>query len=420
MNKPALIFPGQSSQYAGMGEKLCREFQVAAKLFDEAGETLGFDLRKLCAEGSIEELTKTENTQPAVLTVSVAAFKVYMQEIGVEPALCAGHSLGEISALTCAQAISFKDAVRLVSRRGKFMQEAVLPDIGAMMAINGLSKSRVEDQCRVASGSGQVVVVSNVNSNEQIVISGEKDVVNAVGEALKKEGATAIPLKVSAPFHSPLMRQAADRIREELGRYKFYDLKYPVISNVDALPYKGTESIVENLVNQIVMPVQWKATMDYIVGSRIKDVIELGPGEVLKKLAKKNSPGIKAYSFDREQDVKALKENLRQSSAVSSGLYFIIRCLAIAVCTKNKNWNEDEYRKGVSEPYKEVQKMLEQLEQEKTEPTRQQMQSALDMLKSVFLTKYTPKAEQAERFRQLYEETGADRYFKDQLIEVMA
>lgn len=432
MKKVGLIFPGQGSQYVGMGEKLCREFQVARHLFEEAGETLGFDLQKLCFEGNMEELTKTENTQPAILTVSVAAFKVYMQEIGVEPALCAGHSLGELSALTCAEVIRFTDAVKIVHRRGKFMQEAVKSGTGAMMAISGLDKSIVEAECKSVSNSKGTVVVSNYNSNEQIVISGEKNAVFAVGEALKKAGAAAIPLKVSAPFHSHFMRQAADRMREELLKYEFQSPKYPVISNVDALPYRGSENIVENLVNQIVMPVRWKDTMDYFANSQIEDIIELGPGSVLKKLAVKNLSGksdlsgIKVYSFDFEQDVKALREVMQRDTTASeefSGLEFIIRCLAIAVCTRNRNWNDEEYIKGVSEPYKKVQQMLEKLEQECAVPTELQMRSALDMLKSVFHTKLTPEEEQAERFRQLFEETGASHTnlaLKDVWIEMKA
>lgn len=423
MKKVALIFPGQGSQYVGMGEKLCREFQVARRLFEEAGDALGFDLKKLCFEGSFEELTKTENTQPAVLTASVAAFKVYMQEIGIAPVLCAGHSLGELSALTCVDAIRFSDAIRIVHQRGKFMQEAVRSGTGAMMAITGLEKCRVEAQCKAASNQGSVLVVSNFNSNDQIVISGEKNTVLAVGEALKNAGARTIPLNVSIPFHSPLMRQAADSMREELYKYEFQSLKYPVISNVNALPYTGAESIVENLVSQIVMPVQWKSTMDYFVSRQIEDVIEMGPGIVLKKLAKKNTPDIRAYSFDLEQDLKALKEEQRQASALlvePTGLNFIIRCLAITVCTKNRNWNDEEYRTGVSEPYKKVKEMLEKLEEEGATPTQQQMLSALDMLKSVFRTKLTPMEESEERFRQLFEETGTSRYFEEQWIEMKA
>lgn len=412
MNKTALVFSGQGSQYVGMGKKWCDGSESARLLFEEADDALGFDLKKLCFEGSLEELTRTENTQPAVLTVSVAAYRVFMEEVGAKPALMAGHSLGEITALACSGAVGFLDAVRLVRCRGRFMQEAAPPGTGAMTAINGLPEGRVEAACREASGSQGIAAVSNLNSDDQIVVSGDKSTVGAVADALKKEGATAVPLKVSAPFHSPLMSTAAERMREELKNYRFQNPHFPVISNVDALPYRGAESIAENLVKQIVSPVRWKATMDYFMSCGIEEVIELGPKDVLKKLAVKNAPGLRAYSFDLEKDEEALKEERRGKPDRSAEFEFIVRCLAIAVCTRNRNWNDDEYRMGVSEPYKRVQTMLEILERESAVPTGEQLKLAFDMLESVFRTKLVTEKEREERLRQLFEETGAERFFE--------
>lgn len=422
MKKTAFLFPGQGAQYVGMGKKLCDIYTSAARTFEEANDALEFNLSKLCFEGSIEELTKTENTQPALLTASVAAFRVFMQEYGIEPSYLAGHSLGEISALVCAGGIDFSDAVKIVRERGRFMQEAVPQGIGAMAAVSGIDRELIEKECSIYSGSNQVVVVSNYNSPDQIVISGYTSAVNAAGEKLKKLGAGIIPLKVSAPFHSPLMQPAAARLRAELYKYTYKELKYPVLSNVTAQPYTGHTSIIENLAAQIVSPVRWTESVLFLEQNAICTAVELGPKNVLKNLMKKNAPDIKTYSFDMEEDAELLKCELSEG-AESAGIYdpnsptVVTRCLATAVCTRNYNWDNDEYQKGVIEPYKRIQRLQEELEKQKKQPSRKQMEDALEMLRSVFKTKKTPTEEQVERFTQIFEETRTFELFQNFELE---
>ncbi|MCX7922790.1 MAG: ACP S-malonyltransferase [Clostridia bacterium] len=418
MKKLALIFPGQGSQYVGMGKALCDKYEVARQTFEEANEAVGFDLQKLCFEGSIEELTKTENTQPAILTASVAAFRVYMQETGVAPVYSAGHSLGEFSALTCAGAIAFADAVKIVKQRGKFMQEAVPIGLGGMSAIAGIDKSVIEAACLEASSIDEIVVVSNYNSPEQIVISGHQGAVNKAGEILKGKGARVIPLKVSAPFHSPLMQPAADKLEQEMKKYTYNQFKWPVISNVTALPYAEPEKIITNLTEQMVKGVQWQASMEYMANNGVGAAIELGPQVVLKNLMKKNAPSIVTYSYDKAEDVKAIEQAFEKKAESSDTtkldtLAVITRSMAIAVCTRNRNWDNDEYQSGVVEPYRKIQQMADELEREGKEPTMEQMKEALAMLKSVFTTKKTPVEEQIERFNQLFGETGTRELFAD-------
>ncbi len=422
MKKTAFLFPGQGAQYVGMGKKLCDIYTSAARTFEEADDALEFNLSKLCFEGSIEELTKTENTQPALLTASVAAFRVFMEEYGIEPSYLAGHSLGEISALVCAGGIDFSDAVKIVRERGRFMQEAVPQGIGAMAAVSGIERELIEKECGTYAGSNQVVVVSNYNSPDQIVISGHTSAVNASSEKLKKLGANIITLKVSAPFHSPLMQPAADRLRAELYKYTYKELKYPVLSNVTAQPYTGHTSIIENLAAQIVSPVRWTESVLFLEQNAICTAVELGPKNVLKNLMKKSAPDIKTYSFDMEEDAELLKGGLSEG-AESAGIYdpnsptVVTRCLATAVCTRNYNWDNDEYQKGVIEPYKRIQRLQEELEKQKKQPSRKQMEDALEMLRSVFRTKKTPSEEQAERFTQIFEETGTFELFQDFELE---
>ncbi|MDP4179620.1 MAG: ACP S-malonyltransferase [Bacillota bacterium] len=418
MDKIAFLFPGQGSQYIGMGKFVYGEYPVARQTFEEANEALNFDLKGLCFEGDITELTKTENTQPAILTASVAAFRVYMQEIGILPEYMAGHSLGEISALCCAGAIEFKDAVKIVRQRGRFMQEAVPYGYGSMAAVSGIGKDVIEDECERSSKDGYMVCVSNYNSTEQIVISGHTKAVADAGEMLKVKGARVIPLKVSAPFHSPLMKVAADRFKEELMKYTLRDMKWPVISNVTSEPYPGNSKIAEYLSLQITSPVKWQSSIERLQRMGVNIAVEMGPQTVLKNLMKKNSSLINAYSFENGDDVEDLKMALsgkRENNAYSdnSGLKFLTKCIAISVCTKNRNWNNDEYQKGVVIPYKKLVGIKEELANKGSQPTKKHLKEAADYLKRILDTKLVPVDEQKNRFDQLFEETGIKNYFED-------
>ncbi len=418
MKEIALLFPGQGTQHIGMGKKYYDRYTVVKRTFEEAGDILGFDLATLCFQGDMDELTRTENAQPAILTASVAAFKVYMEEIGETPRLSAGHSLGEISALTCAGAIKFTDAVNIVRQRGRFMQESAALGTGGMCAVGGVDRKVIEDECLRVSTPENTVGISNINSPEQITISGHKAAIDIVSEKLKNMGAKVTSLKVSAPFHSPLMKEAAEKLNEELKKYEYYELKWPVISNVDALPYSGGSDIIHNLTVQVLKPVQWQATMEYLKRQEIRFAIELGPKSLLKSLVAQGTYGFTVFSYDRDEDVKALTnistaKSQQSKKNTAHAPTVVTRCMAIAVCTKNQNWDNDEYNKGVIEPYRAIQQMQEEIEREDKEPTVEQMTKALEMLRSVFITKRTPVTEQMERFNQIFDETGTRRLFTD-------
>lgn len=417
MAKIAFLFPGQGSHYIGMGRTLYESFAEVRETFEEANQVLGFDLKKLCFEGNMDELTKTENTQPAILTVSVAAYRVYMKEIGVKPDFMAGHSLGEISALCSAGALDFTDALRIVRQRGIFMQEAVTPGVGGMVAINGASPSIVMEVCQMVSTEAEFVVVSNYNSPNQIVISGHQKALREAGEELKTAGATVIPLRVSAPFHSPLMKPAADRLKLELDKYTFSQLKYEVISNVTAEPYPAQDSIRDYLTKQLVHTVRWLDSMEYLISQGVELTVELGPQTVLRNLMKKIAPQIKSYAYDDGADSRALKTELavveQQPKLIKNGMDVIIKCIAEAVCTKNNNHDEQEYQKGVVEPYQQITRMKDEIEKANREPTAAEVSSAFEMLKRVFNTKKVPDSEQVARFNDLFETTRIKGFFND-------
>ena len=288
MAKVAFVFPGQGSQAVGMCKDLYEAYPVAHRIFEEADEALGFSMTNLIMQGPEEALRLTENTQPAILTASVACFEV-LKEKGLTCDLAGGHSLGEYSALVAAGAISFADAVRTVKSRGKFMQEAVPVGEGAMAALIGLDPDKIDGICQeTEKACGEAVQAVNFNCPGQVVIAGATAAVNKAVEALKAAGAKrAILLNVSAPFHSTLMSPAAKRLAEVLEKVKFSDAAFPVVANVDAQPETKAEVIKANLVKQADHPVRWEKSVHTMLDAGIDIFVEVGPGRVLSGFTKK-------------------------------------------------------------------------------------------------------------------------------------
>jgi [acyl-carrier-protein] S-malonyltransferase len=311
MVKIAFVFPGQGSQFIGMGKDFYDHVPDARELFDEAVEVLGYDLANICFNGPDETLRLTENTQPALLIHSTMALKI-LRENGINSVLAAGHSLGEFSALVAAGALKFRDAVRLVRLRGQFMQEAVPVGIGSMAAIIGLPVESVQEICDKVSCETNLVQPANLNSPVQTVIAGHKEAVEMVSENALSAGAKkAVMLPVSAPFHSALMKPAEIRLQKELEDTEFYDLSFPIINNIEAKPItKGSEAR-ESLVKQVCSPVRWCETMQSIVDQEIEAVVELGSGKVLSGLMRRFDKSVNCYQVgDREtlsQTLAALK-----------------------------------------------------------------------------------------------------------------
>ncbi|HEY3170324.1 MAG TPA: ACP S-malonyltransferase [Thermoanaerobaculia bacterium] len=301
MSSLALLFPGQGSQFVGMGRPLFERSAAARAVFEEADAALGFPLSRLCFEGPDEELKRTANTQPAILTHSVAALaelRARSPEKLEGAAFAAGHSLGEYSACVAVGALAFGDAVRVVRRRGELMQEAVPAGIGAMAAIVGLAAGEVESAC-LESASGEVVAAANYNSPEQTVIAGHTEAVERASSACLARGAKrAIPLPVSAPFHSPLMRPARERMEEVLGATAFSDAALPVVTNVDAAPVWRGELLRDALVRQIDSPVRWVESVRRLAAEGVDHVLEIGPGNVLAGLVRRIERGLHVESWD--------------------------------------------------------------------------------------------------------------------------
>ncbi len=301
----AFVFPGQGSQFAGMGRDLADNFPVARQIFEEANDALGFDIAALCFNGPEEDLRLTTNTQPAIVTVSVAALRVVEQETGLRPDYAAGHSLGEFSALVSAGALSFADAVRTVRQRGAFMQEAVPVGVGAMAAMMGLEEGAIEGICAQAA-QGQVVSPANFNSPGQVVIAGHAEAVDRAIELAKAAGAKrALPLPVSAPFHCALMEPAGRRLAEVLDGIAFAPMNLPVVSNVEARPNQDSARLKELLVRQVSAPVRWDESVACMAELGVDRFVEIGPGKVLSGLIKRIAKGAGAQNVE---DVASLKK----------------------------------------------------------------------------------------------------------------
>jgi [acyl-carrier-protein] S-malonyltransferase len=302
----AFVFPGQGSQKVGMGRALADTFPVCRGTFDEADAALGEPLGGLCFDGPEDRLTLTENTQPAILAVSVAAARL-LESVGVRPAFVAGHSLGEYSANVAAGTFEFADAVRTVRQRGRYMQEAVPVGTGAMSAILGLDAARVFQACEEAS-EGEVVSPANLNGPGQVVIAGTTAAVARAGARARALGAKrVVPLPVSAPFHCALMKPAQDRLAPELRALQTREPRVPIVANVDAEPKRRAADAVEALVAQVSSPVRWEDVVRRLASEGVTTYVEVGPGTVLSGLIRKIQRDATVLAFGSPDDLAAVE-----------------------------------------------------------------------------------------------------------------
>jgi [acyl-carrier-protein] S-malonyltransferase len=315
----AYIFPGQGSQHAGMGKDLAENFQAAREIFEEADDALGFALSELCFDGPADKLQLTENTQPAILTVSIAALRAMESEGFPKPDFVAGHSLGEYSALVAAGALSLTDAVRTVRARGRYMQEAVPLGVGAMAAILGANLDVVMEACAEAA-EGQVCSAANINSPGQVVIAGDTAAIDRAIGLLKERGAKrAMKLNVSAPFHCALMQPAQERLAVDLNSIPFKNLSTPLVTNVDAKATELGAEARDALVRQVSQPVRWLQSVEFLISQGVQSLIEIGPGKVLSGLVRQIDRNLRCVNVEDKASLCAAREALSVSGLSLSG-----------------------------------------------------------------------------------------------------
>jgi len=306
----AFVFPGQGSQYVGMGKELYNEFQAARRTFEEASDILHFDLARLCFEDDSKELNLTVNAQPAILTASIAALRVLKEKIGIRPDFVAGHSLGEYTALVASETLDFSDAVWIVRKRGEFTQNAVPVGVGAMAAVLGLSEEQIEEICNEASTDDFVVSPANFNAPGQTVISGNKEAVEKAASLSKARGAKRVVLlEISAPFHCRLMAPAAAKLARVLDKINFSEFKIPVVANLDARINIDPTRIRSLLIDQVMSPVRWYESIKNLYEAGVRRFFEIGPGNVLSGLIKRTVSDVLVQNFEKVSHLESLKED---------------------------------------------------------------------------------------------------------------
>lgn len=408
MEKLAFLFTGQGSQYIGMAKSLYDEHEIVRQTFEEANDVLGFDVGKLCFEGSLTDLTKTENTQPALLTVGMAYFRAYMKEVGIAPHFLAGHSLGEYTALTCAGVWKFADALEIVRERGQLTKEIVESDVGAMTIVDGIDKELVEIEAKKISDDTEHVQVNCYNAPTQVSIAGNKNKVEELEARLLEMDAQISPLLMSAPFHTTLMESVSEKLKDKIDQYPRYNFRYPVISNCSGAFFDDKSTIPEMMAKQATQPVQWEETMNVLERYGVTHAIELGPKNVLCNLVKLNSgDAIEDLCYANREDKRRVLDIFPADHHLKRHIPTVItKCLAAAVATPNENEDREEFQKGVKEPYRKISHIQEELDQSGSKPSLEQMKEALELLKTVFDTKRVSKEEQDEWFHHILHETG--------------
>lgn len=311
MKKIGVIFPGQGSQYVGMGKELHDRFDYVREFFETADKALDIGLTDLCFNGPEDDLRKTYNTQPAILLASFAVWTVLAREVGLSPVLFAGHSLGEYTALLASGYFSLKDALRLTRKRGLLMEEACPAGLGGMVALVAPVREKVEEACRAVTKGDYVASPANLNSPDQLVLSGNADALKEVVERLKGVGyKKAVFLNVSGPFHSPLMRPAAEKMRDELGKVVFGQMQVPVVSNVDAIANDESDKVQDLLFRQMFSPVHWESSIRNMAGLGVEVFLEVGPQKVLTNLVKRITPDIPCHHVETMEEIEAVRSVL--------------------------------------------------------------------------------------------------------------
>lgn len=389
MKQTAMLFCGQGSQHVGMMRTLLRDYPTARKTFEEAEDYLNQDLRRLCSEGPAAELTQTAN-HPVLFTASMAAYRVFMEEVGHGAAWMAGHSIGEVTALTAAGAFRFCDGLEVVRRRGQWMEEAAANGIGGMMVVKkfygGAVLRRLSDWVSIEDAAPACL-----NAPDVTVVSGKKTVLSELAERFRGLGADVVEIDVNVPSHGPMMAPAAEKLTKLLADLPVETMHTPVIANLTGLPYSDAASVRRDLPKQLCAPVRWTNTMTFFKRAGVTRILEMGPEQVLQKLVRKNAPLISTFPCGKSEDITALRDILVPIKVPRDNL--VTRCLAAAVATPNRNDDAEVYREQVLPAYAKLRELADNLEDEARQPSNAEKRRAVDLLQQIFDVKQVNEEE---------------------------
>lgn len=400
--KVAFVFPGVGSQHTLMAKTFYDHSEIARATFEEASDILKLNLHDICfARDFASKLNEIEVSQVALFTASMAIYRVFEQEIGLVGDYYMGHSLGECSALCASGMLDFVDALEIIQKRGYIIKEVSSTLDGIMMWVINVEHQTVAEVCKEYTDESARVSVSAFDSSTQYSISGHRRAVMRAAEALERRGALVYPLKMSGPFHCQLMVEASRRFKKVLQEYHFKEPERQVIANYTALPYREAKDVIHNLSRQLMSPIRWQESIQFVWMGGVKIAIESGPKDVLTFLMKKNAPDIRCFAFNHYN----LIGNVQQECILQREQFLSVigRCLRIAVSTRNYNNDYDAYREKVVLPYKEVEEIFQELTARSQEPDKEQLEKAITMVKSVLDNKRIPEEVKMKKVEQLFE-----------------
>lgn len=406
MGKLAIIFPGQGSNYTGMGKEFYDKYDIVKNIYEVANRELSIDIKEVCFEAK-QDNTTTHAAQLATFVSEYAMYKVYEQEIGLKPDYLAGHSLGEYVALVVAGVIDYKDALSIINVRGQLMDAACKETPGIMVAVGNVDIALVENICSEVSKGYGFAVISNYNSKNQVVISGDKISIGKCIELLKSKNALIKELKVAGSFHSPLMIDASKNFRKELNKYNFGHFKIPVISNITASLYEeNCLDIRDILAKHMVMPVRWSESIEYLNENKVKVFLEIGPKNILKNIIKTNLPFTSVYAFDEVNDREKFVKYVGNSK-----LDIIKKIISIAICTKNNSsLSKEEYYEKFIMPYRDLFNYFKNIENGSLRVEVSEIEVWLGKLNLMLECKDIDKDEKEYRIRDLNDGTFINKY----------
>jgi [acyl-carrier-protein] S-malonyltransferase len=403
-----------------MGRSLYEEYETTKMVFSEARQVLGYDLRSICFDGTLKDLSRLEYALPAIYVVSIAAYQAYKRDIGIHPQFVAGHSLGEISALTCGGFLSFQDGLRIVMERSRLAMQTARSCKAHMSIIEGLTSSEVSGLCSKASESiGGTVEIACFNTANQVAVSGNRETLHLLENLCSQSGASVTPIFTGAPFHSSLMDAARMEFKELMGTVTINKPRYPVVMNVNALPIIDKTQVVDAMTNQLIRTVQWDGTMQFM-SRRVTELIEIGPSSILTDLCNQEHMHIRCTAYHRAEDRKQLKNRLAGTRTTDGAIRetgFTLSipkgCKAIVAATRNASIDSRDYEEGVVKPYRELESINRKWDAEGLYPDHAASESALTLLGRILAAKRVPRQQRVEKIRALLSQTGVQHIFSE-------